>query len=133
MCQRSLMGYGSNPEAADWCQWGWIIGQTTTFDVLAESTSFVSRAPAILNNMNVPVHILKDAVIAQYSTYEKFRHRVLSTMWELEEAKRCNAEKGVLGRVESQFDRLEGLAIARGLTDEDLGMIDGKDSSDSQG
>ncbi|OJA10739.1 hypothetical protein AZE42_10185 [Rhizopogon vesiculosus] len=150
------------------------------FNVLAESTSFLSRAPAISNDTNIPVHILKDAIAAQYATCEKYRHRVLSTMWEIEESKRwslvsehtlrglkdkhaaselalqswveClenevkkssiaslnsadrnNAEKGVLGCVESQFDRLERLAIARGLTDEDLGMLDDADSSDSQG
>ncbi|OAX37264.1 hypothetical protein K503DRAFT_245956 [Rhizopogon vinicolor AM-OR11-026] len=85
------MGYGSNPEAAD-C-WGWIIETLLrrtddNFDVLAESTSFLSRAPAISNDTNVPVHILKDAVTAQYATCEKYRHRVLSTMWELEESKR---------------------------------------------
>ncbi|OJA14636.1 hypothetical protein AZE42_10635 [Rhizopogon vesiculosus] len=53
------------------------------------------------------------------------------TAYEL--ALQSNAEKEVLGCVESQFNRLEGLAIARGLTDEDLGMIDDDDSSDSQG
>ncbi|KAJ8581694.1 hypothetical protein M405DRAFT_938144 [Rhizopogon salebrosus TDB-379] len=141
------------------------------FDVLAESTSFLSRAPAISNNTSIPAHILKDAVAAQYATCEKYRHRVLSTMWELEESRRWSmvlehmlrtlqdkhaasesalqswvdclesevkksstaslnttdrndVEKGVLGRLESQFDHLERLAIARGLTDEDLGIDD---------
>jgi hypothetical protein len=37
---------------------------------------------------------------------------------------RNDVEKGVLGRLESQFDRLQRLAIARGLTDEDLGIDD---------
>lgn len=118
------------------------------------------------------MEVLKDAITAQYATCEKFRHRVLSTMWEIEEAKRWSLflertltklqeehrmaevelktwvegaerqiaktsgasfntviaksykEKETLSLVETHFDALEGLAIAHGLTDEDLGMAD---------
>jgi hypothetical protein len=41
-----------------------------------------------LQDKDLPADILKDAVASQHATCERLRHRILSTLWELEEAKR---------------------------------------------
>ncbi|KAG2351156.1 hypothetical protein BDR07DRAFT_1386460 [Suillus spraguei] len=52
------------------------------------TTSFISHASEILNNMNLPPEHLKEVITAQFATCKKFRNQLVLTMWELEESKR---------------------------------------------
>ncbi|KAG1851381.1 hypothetical protein F4604DRAFT_1686878 [Suillus subluteus] len=137
------------------------------FDVPA--TSFISHAPEILNDMNIPPEHLKELIAAQFATCKKFHNQLVSMLWELEESKRwtkvvqCtlntvrkehtaaqsalqtwlesaekklgqtsqvqssgkySKQKEMLCSVQSKYDDLEGLAVAHGITDLDLAMID---------
>ncbi|KAG1851139.1 hypothetical protein F4604DRAFT_1682271 [Suillus subluteus] len=133
------------------------------------AASFISHAPEILNELNLPPDHLKELVAAQFATCEKFRNQLVSTLWELEESKRWtkvvkrtldmvrkehtaaqstlqtwlqSAEK-TLGEttqeqtssnygkqkemfcsVQARYENLEGLAVARGMTDQDLAVMD---------
>ncbi|KAG1894403.1 uncharacterized protein F5891DRAFT_1195242 [Suillus fuscotomentosus] len=50
--------------------------------------SFVSLAPEILGDTNMPPEDLKVAVAAQYATCEKLRHLIMTRIWQVEEASR---------------------------------------------
>ncbi|KAG2141608.1 hypothetical protein BD769DRAFT_1662528 [Suillus cothurnatus] len=51
-------------------------------------TSFVSLAPEILGDTNIPPDDLKVAVAAQYATCEKLRHLIMTRIWQVEEVSR---------------------------------------------
>ncbi|KAG1888463.1 uncharacterized protein F5891DRAFT_1199234 [Suillus fuscotomentosus] len=50
--------------------------------------SFVSLAPEILGDTNIPPEDLKVAVAAQYATCKKLCHLIMTRIWQVEEASR---------------------------------------------
>ncbi|KAG1782275.1 hypothetical protein EV702DRAFT_1041153 [Suillus placidus] len=55
---------------------------------VSSDANFLSQAQAILNDSDVPMDVIKEAIAAQFATCEKHHTHLMSKMWEVEEINR---------------------------------------------